>query len=235
MFEPDDMGPPTLPDDHETPTGTPPVDPVAAYEAEPPPELNGKVAIILSETPEGIDDPYIYVTKAHAKELGYKPDKVTGRWTLEDALPQALQDRLQETLQDGGQGTGQGTPPIRVHTKPAGGFGGLNATSFQAGRSGNPAGRKKTMEVFHEWISRMAGKPCPFRPGMTYGQAAAHAVYDSAIVRHNMVAAKILFDRIDPAPLVNVTLNQFVVRSDLNERLDALKACDVDRLLPAEV
>ena len=130
--------------------------------------------------------------------------------------------------------TGQGMPPMRVTA-----FGApLNTTGLRPpwlpGQSGNPAGRKRTMEAVHAWITKLANEPCPLRPGYTWSQAAARAVYAMTIDKGNVAAAKLIFDRLDPPAPTNVTLNQFVVRADLNDRLDALKECDLDRLLPAE-
>ena len=106
---------------------------------------------------------------------------------------------------------------------------------FKPGEQGNPAGRKRAMDMVHAWITKLADQPCPMRPGFTWSQAAARAVYEMAINRGNVVAAKLIFDRLDPPAPTSVTLNQFVVRQDLNDRLDALKECDLERLLPSDV
>ena len=69
--------------------------------------------------------------------------------------------------------------------------------------------------------------------GLTYAQAVARVCYQMAIEKKNVVAMKLVLDRLAPAPDTRVTVNQLFMRKDLNERLVALKECDIDRLLPA--
>ena len=48
----------------------------------------------------------------------------------------------------------------------------------------------------------------------------------------NMVAVKLIWERVDPVPTSIVTINQLVLRQDLDDRLDVLKSVDPARLLP---
>lgn len=46
-------------------------------------------------------------------------------------------------------------------------------------------------------------------------------IYTACIDEKDMHAARIIWYRLDPAPDSNVTINQLVLREDLNERLNA--------------
>jgi hypothetical protein len=82
-----------------------------------------------------------------------------------------------------------------------------------------------------QWIHKLAVR-VRRGSGKTWGELAALAVYHACVDDRNMQAAKIIWDRLDPAPDSTVTINQLVLREDLNSRLNALKSMDVDRLLP---
>ena len=84
------------------------------------------------------------------------------------------------------------------------------------------------------WIKKIADRKCD-DCNLTWGERISLRVFMMA-KNGNLKACKLILDRIEPPQTgVSLQLNQFLVRTDLNDRLDALKECDVERLLPAEV
>ena len=103
---------------------------------------------------------------------------------------------------------------------------------WKPGQSGNPKGGLTRDRSITNWIHKLS--TVILRDGKSYAELAAHAVYDACINHRNMHAAKIIWDRLDPAPTSNVTINQLVLREDLNHRLNALKEGEIDKLLPED-
>ena len=103
---------------------------------------------------------------------------------------------------------------------------------WKPGQSGNPDGSLSKDGITH-WIRKLADEMCN-DCDLTLAERVGRKVYQMAIAG-NLKAIRLILDRIEPSRSgsVSLQLNQFLLRKDLNERLDALKECDIERLLPA--
>ena len=130
------------------------------------------------------------------------------------------------------------TIPSGVATPPASKADHLKKWRFKKGTNGYQGGQRAKAFDPGRWMRDLIHKsplktriPDPGLIDMSWGELIALRTLKLA-AGGNMVAVKLIWERVDPVPTSTVTINQLVLRQDLDDRLDVLKSVDPDRLLP---